>query len=114
MTIGQGAPVACASGSRECWEAFSSERSALARYKNLSNGSNGSLDITFGDLIDLGLGGDEAARAALKETAYYLGIGIANLIRGLAPEVVIVGGPIVRAWPVISTDIRNTVEATIC
>ena len=35
MTIGQGAPVACASGSRECWEAFASERSALARYKKL-------------------------------------------------------------------------------
>ena len=38
MTIGQGAPVACASGSRECWEAFASERSALARYKNLTSG----------------------------------------------------------------------------
>jgi predicted NBD/HSP70 family sugar kinase len=36
MTIGQGAPVECASGSRECWEAFASERSALARFKNLS------------------------------------------------------------------------------
>jgi len=52
--------------------------------------------------------------SALKETAYYLGIGIANLIRGLAPEAVIVGGPIVKAWPLISQDIRNTVEATIC
>jgi predicted NBD/HSP70 family sugar kinase len=117
MTIGQGAPVACASGSRECWEAFSSERSALARYKNLSNdsnSSNGSFDITFGDLIDLALGGDDAARAALKETASYLGIGIANLIRGLAPEAVIVGGPIVRSWPIISEDIKTTVEATIC
>src|ERR1041384_935413 len=82
MTIGQGAPVACASGSRECWEAFSSERSALARYKNFSNGSNRSFEITFSDLIDLALGGDGAARAALKETASYLGIGIANLIRG--------------------------------
>jgi hypothetical protein len=27
---------------------------------------------------------------------------------------VIVGGPIVRAWPVIADDIKNTVEATIC
>jgi predicted NBD/HSP70 family sugar kinase len=113
MTIGQGAPVACASGSRECWEAFASERSALARYRNLTNG-NGSFEITFGDLIDLGLGGDESAQAALKETAYYLGIGIANLIRGLAPEAVIVGGPIVRAWPIVADDIRTTVEATIC
>jgi predicted NBD/HSP70 family sugar kinase len=114
MTIGQGAPVACASGSRECWEAFASERSALARYKSLSDGRNGAAATNFGKLIDLALTGEGAARTALKETAYFLGIGIANLIRGLAPEVVIVGGPIVRAWPVISTDIRATVEATIC
>lgn len=112
MTIGQGAPVACASGSRECWEAFSSERSALARYKNFTNGS--SRDVNFSELIDLGLAGDEPARAALKETARYLGIGIANLIRGLAPEAVIVGGPIVRSWPVIAEDIKTSVEATIC
>lgn len=114
MTIGQGAPVACASGSRECWEAFASERSALARYKNLSGGSNGAGSTTFGDLVDLALSNDVAARTALKETAKYLGIGIANLIRGLAPEAVIVGGPIVRAWPVICDDIRNSVEGNVC
>ena len=114
MTIGQGAPVACASGSRECWEAFASERSALARFKSLSGGRNGAASTNFGKLIDLALANEGPARTALKETAYYLGIGIANLIRGLAPQAVIVGGPIVRAWPVISTDIRSTVEATIC
>lgn len=114
MTIGQGAPVACASGSRECWEAFASERSALARFKDLSSGRNGKSTTSFGDLIDMALRSDGAARTALKETGHYLGIGIANLIRGLAPQAVIVGGPIVRAWPVISTDIQKTVEATIC
>src|SRR5215217_4278596 len=114
MTIGQGAPVPCASGSRECWEAFASQRSALARYKNLSRDSNGSPTTNFAELIDQALRSEGAARSALKETAYYLGIGIANLIRGLAPEAVIVGGPIVRAWPVISSDIKNSVEATIC
>ena len=114
MTIGSGAPVACASGSHECWEAFASERAALARYKNLARGVNGSGATKFGELIDLALHTDGAARTALQETAYYLGIGIANLIRGLAPEAVIVGGPIVRAWPVISSEIQNSVEATIC
>jgi predicted NBD/HSP70 family sugar kinase len=114
MTIGQGAPVACASGSRECWEAFASERSALARYKNLSRGLNGGSDITFSELIDMSLGSEGPARQALKETARYLGIGIANLIRGLAPEVVIVGGPVVRSWPIIADEIRESVEATIC
>ena len=114
MTIGQGAPVACASGSRECWESFASERSALARFKTLSREGNGAGNVKFGELIDMALTSEGPARTALKETAYYLGVGIANLIRGLAPEAVIVGGPIVRAWPVISADIRNSVEATIC
>ena len=114
MTIGKGAPIACASGSRECWEAFSSERAALARYEKLSRGSNGSNNINCGQLIDLALKGERSARAALKETAHYLGIGIANLIQGLAPEAVIVGGPIVRAWSVIAEDLKAGVETSIC
>ncbi|HXC72932.1 MAG TPA: ROK family transcriptional regulator [Pyrinomonadaceae bacterium] len=114
MTIGQGAPVPCASGSRECWEAFASQRAALARYKTLSTDVNGDLKNNFAELLNQALRSEGAARTALKETAYYLGVGIANLIRGLAPEAVIVGGPIVRAWPIISQDIRNSVEATIC
>ena len=114
MTIGVGAPVACAAGSRECWEAFSSERAALARYAKLSRRSNGSNSINCGQLIDLALSGDRSACTALKETAHYLGIGISNLIQGLAPEAVIVGGPIVRAWPVISEDLKVAVESSIC
>jgi len=114
MTIGSGAPVACASGSRECWEAFASERSALARYRSLSENRNGGANPTFAEVMELALRDNEAARTALRETAHYLGIGIANLIRGLAPEAVIVGGPIVRAWPVIAEELQNTVESSIC
>lgn len=114
MTIGRGAPVACASGSYDCWEAFASERSALARYAKLGGTSNGSSSISFETLIDLALANDEASVEALKETAHYLGIGIANLIRGLAPEAVIVGGPVVRAWPIIADHLRATIEASTC
>ena len=113
MTIGTGAPVACAAGSTECWEAFASERAALARYKELTQ-HNGNNDVDFTQLVDLALRGEGSARGALKATARYLGIGIANLIQGLAPETVIVGGPIVRAWPVISHDLKASVEASIC
>lgn len=113
MTIGTGAPVACAVGSTQCWEAFASERAALARFQKLS-GSNGSNDINFTKLMDLALGGEKKARAALKETAQYLGIGIANLIQGLAPEAVIVVGPIVRVWPLIAADLKASVDASIC
>ena len=113
MTIGSGAPVRCAVGSRECWEAFASERAALARYQRLSR-SNGRGDINFAGLMDLALRGERNARAALKETARYLGVGIANLIQGLAPEAVIVGGPIVRVWPIIVEDLKASVDSSIC
>jgi predicted NBD/HSP70 family sugar kinase len=113
MTIGSGAPVECAVGSRECWEAFASERAAVARYQKLSR-SNGNNDINFSAVMDLALKGERNARAALKETARYLGIGIANLIQGLAPEAVIVGGPIARVWPVIVEDLKASVDTSIC
>src|SRR5918912_233140 len=41
MTIGSNAPAACAAGSHECWEAFASERAALARYAKLSSRDGG-------------------------------------------------------------------------
>src|ERR1043165_53779 len=110
MTIGKGAPVACAAGSEECWEAFASERATLARYHE----RNGGDEITFLQLIDKTFAPDQAAEALL-EAAYYLGLGIANLTKGLSPEVVILAGDIARAWPLISGELRSTLAAnTIC
>jgi predicted NBD/HSP70 family sugar kinase len=113
MTIGTGAPVACAVGSTECWEAFASQRAALARYQKLTR-FNGDNKIDFAKLVDLALKGERSARTALKETAHYLGIGIANLIQGLAPQAVIVAGPIAGAWPVIADELRASVDNSIC
>jgi len=113
MTIGEDGPVACAAGSHECWEAFASERAALARYKKTVGGAANS--ISFRKLIDYGLQGEKQASAALQATAYYLGLGISNLLKGLSPEAVIIGGEISRAWPIISTQLTDTVnESSIC
>jgi predicted NBD/HSP70 family sugar kinase len=110
MTIGRGAPAACAAGSRECWEAFASERAALVRYARLTKQKNGDGRIKFSQLVDRALDGEGAARNALKETAYYLGVGISNLIKGLNPEVVIVCGQIARAWSFVERELNNAVE----
>jgi len=113
MTIGKGAPVACAAGSEECWEAFASERATLARYRQRV--PQAEPEITFLQLIDKAVAHDEAANDALLETAYYLGLGIANLTKGLSPEAVILAGDIARAWPLIAGELRSTLAAnTIC
>ncbi|PYS78263.1 MAG: hypothetical protein DMF66_07020 [Acidobacteria bacterium] len=115
MTIGSAAPVACASGSRDCWEAFACERTALARYEKLSRGVGPRQKVSFPQLIDRAFGGERAAQTALLRTAHYLGVGIANLIKGLSPEAVIVGGRIARAWPLIANDLKKAVaKSSIC
>ena len=114
MTIGKGAPVACAAGSDECWEAFASERAALARYAQEKNGTSETA-ITFKQLVDLAFSGDEAAKNALIETAHFLGLGISNLTKGLSPEAVILGGEISRAWPVIAEALHSAIaQNSIC
>ncbi|HLL99661.1 MAG TPA: ROK family transcriptional regulator, partial [Pyrinomonadaceae bacterium] len=74
MTIGSDAPVACAAGKDNCWEAFASERSAVARYAALLKTRDGAGTITFSQLVDLALEGDEKAQTALKQTAFYIGV----------------------------------------
>ena len=114
MTIGKGAPVACAAGSEECWEAFASERATLARYRQRRPRPDDS-EVTFLELIDKAFAQDEAAKEALLETAYYLGLGISNLTKGLSPEAVILAGDIARAWPLIASELRSTLAVnTIC
>jgi predicted NBD/HSP70 family sugar kinase len=112
MIIGTNAPVPCSCGKRDCWEAFSSERAALARYLELSGGENGA-PFGFRELVDRALGGELHAKAALVETAHYLGVGISNLVVGFSPEAVIVGGEIARAWPLVQAALTETTEHSV-
>src|SRR5205085_5387200 len=91
MIIGTHAPVPCSCGNRDCWEAFSSERATIARYRENSQRAD-SESITFNEVIDRALGGESEAEAALIDTAKCLGIGISNLIVGISPQAVVVGG----------------------
>lgn len=112
MVIGTNAPVACSCGNHDCWEAFSSERAALARYRILSGGDE-TFAIGFTELVDRALGGEANARAALVETAHFLSIGISNLVVGFSPEAVVVGGDIARAWSLIEGALTERIERTV-
>lgn len=111
MIVGERAPIACSCGSYECWEAFSSERAAIAHYLRLAHRPEE--HIEFKELIDRALDGEQAANKALSETAHYLGIGISNLIVGLSPATVVVGGRISRAWPLISDQIGEAIQRSV-
>jgi len=117
MIVGAGtdAPVACSCGNRDCWEAFASGRAAVARYLRETAAGDGAAaaGLTLGEVVDRALAGERAAVRALTETAHYLGIGISNLIVGLSPEAVVVGGPIARAWPLVEDALNETIHRNI-
>ena len=112
MVIGTQAPVPCSCGNLDCWEAFSSEGAAVARYLKLSGGELRP-HLGFRELVDRALRGEEHAKTALIETAHYLGIGISNLVVGFSPEAVVVGGEIARAWSLVEDALRETIEHSV-
>jgi predicted NBD/HSP70 family sugar kinase len=112
MVIGNHAPGPCSCGSYGCWEAFSSERSAIARYRKLARVANETA-ITFKEVVERALGGETNANTALVETARCLGVGISNLIIGFSPESVVVGGEIARAWHLIESALTETIEHSV-
>lgn len=109
----------CGCGRRGCWETFVGPRSVLQRVRRslmlgaestLNDMSNGNLqNLTIDDVVKAAQNGDRIARFALNEVAFYLGIGIANLLNLFNVEVIVLGGALNKASPVFLKDIERVV-----
>lgn len=114
----------CGCGKRGCWETFVGPRAVEQRVRrSLGNGaksvlhemSKGDLqNIVIDDVIKAATAGDKIANDALNEVAYYLGVGIANLVNLFNVEVIVLGGALNNASPLFIKDIeRIAVENTL-
>lgn len=98
----------CNCGNYGCLEMYASASSIVRRIRAaLEAGQSskvleqvgGKMEEITPDLVyQLALEGDPLAVKIMKETATYLGIGIANLINLLNPEMIILGGGLTNAW----------------
>ena len=114
MIAGDNAPVECSCGSRECWEAYASEKAMIERYRKLLKQDDiKQNDMNIANLVELAICGEKHAVLALKETAYYLGNGISNLIVGLSPQVVVVSGRITQAWDLFADEFYRIAERSV-
>jgi glucokinase len=95
--------VACTCGSRGCLEVYASAtaivrmtREARPRYPDsVLHTSEG---LTSEEIYRAGLAGDELALEVFRRMGVYLGIGLANLINILNPEMIVIGGGVVNGW----------------
>jgi len=80
-----------------CWEAESAGP-ALARRLHAASGE---------EVVAAARRGDAAALAAIEENARYLGLGIANLVSVLNPEMIVLGGGLMQAGDLFLPAIRQ-------
>lgn len=62
------------------------------------------------DLFELAENGNVHAQAVWEETGFWLGVGIANLVNGFAPEVIALGGKISQAGRWLLEPARKSAE----
>jgi glucokinase-like ROK family protein len=111
----------CNCGNRGCWETLVSQEAVFRRVREAIGsgktsilaqhlgGSDGELTIPM--VVDAARQDDRVALDALEETGFYLGVGIANLVNAINPEIVVFGGILSLAseflMPVVTRVIRG-------
>ena len=119
MTIDTSGP-ACSCGNIGCWETLASGK-ALAReaIRRLSAGEKSSLrdmaggrieNITAKEVSLAAQNGDSLAQSVIARTAYYLGIGLVNLVNIFNPEVIIIGGGLSKMGDLLLEPARQVVR----
>jgi len=106
--------VACTCGSRGCLEVFASAtaivrmtREASPRYPDsILQGKERTAEMIF----EAGQVGDELALEIFRRMGVYLGIGLANLINILNPEMIVIGGGVVNGWDLFEKHMHQQVE----
>lgn len=98
---------ACSCGFRGCWESLASGP-AMAAWAHEQAPANGSYREAE-TICRLALEGDELARRVVDREAYYLGLGIANLINLFVPDRIVLGGGVMRSALLFLEGIRKQI-----
>ncbi len=97
----------CHCGNFGCWELYASIRWANKKYGKLDG--NTQID-KFDNLIERAKSNDEKATKVLKLHAVNIGIGLTNIVNGLNPEIIVLGGSVTNAPDWYFEAIRQTVK----
>jgi len=97
----------CHCGNKGCWETFASESYIVNRYLKLPNSNK---ELTKKEIYQLGKDGDKEIIEIFNEAGRNIGIGLVNIINGLSPELLIIGGGIVEIKDYIYDEIVKILE----
>ena len=105
----------CRCGSRGCIEAYASTTAAIRYYSDSLRsrrrgqvaGKSAMAQLSFDDLLRLAEQADARALEAIDRMGHYLGRAICMVVRGLAPDVLVVVGEVARMWDRIGPRVES-------
>lgn len=106
----------CKCGNYGCLEAYASGPAIAERAREALDGNGPSLlremsggalsNLTAQHVYDAAQQGDDVAREVVRDTARYLGAGVANVLNLFNPDVVVLAGGVTQAGELLLTPLR--------
>lgn len=115
VTIQEDGPL-CQCGNRGCFEVCASNTAAVRYYCESAFGPGHARPEAaprFESILELAEQGDRHALKALDRMARALGAGLAMIITGLAPDVIVVIGEVTRAWATVDPTVQEVVRSRL-
>jgi glucokinase len=100
----------CSCGFRGCWEALATGPAMAAWFESERAREFSSRDpATARRVCELARQGDDLACRAVTREAYYLGLGLANLINLFTPDAIVLGGSLMKSADLFLDKIRRVI-----
>ena len=102
---------ACVCGFRGCWESLAAgpamtvwmNEQAPADYPH-------GRDLSAKQICELAIAGEDLARRAVDREAYYLGLGIANIVTMYCPDAIVLGGSVMKSAPLFLARMKEIIR----
>ena len=101
---------ACSCGFHGCWESLAAGPAMVAWVANHAPADYPHrANLTAKRICELAQQDDDLARQAVEREAYYLGLGLANLINLFTPDVIVLSGSVMKSAPLLLDGIRTVI-----
>ena len=103
----------CSCGFRGCWESLAAGPAMVSWLENNTpRDYPHRTDLTAKRICELARQGDDWAQRAVKREARYLGLGLANLVTLFVPDVIVLGGSVMKSADLFLDEIRNVIASS--
>jgi len=101
----------CTCGFRGCWESLATGPAMVEWLKaNATAEHCYPANLAAKQICQLAQQGDALALRAVEREAYYLGLGLANLINLFVPDVIVLGGSVMKSAALFLDGVRKTIR----